>query len=76
MVVQWLGLWIPLLGPGVQSVVRELRCHKLHGVAKKKKKMEEEAMSPGMWVVSRKVMVTESTLKLSERNAAMLKLWF
>ena len=43
---------------------------------KKKKKMEEEAMSPGMWVVSRKVMVTESTLKLSERNAAMLKLWF
>ena len=73
--VQWLGLWIPLLGPGVQSVVRELRCHKLHGVAKKKK-MEEEAMSPGMWVVSRRVMVTESTLKLSERNAAVLKLWF
>lgn len=73
--VQWLGLWLPLLGPGVQSVVRELRCHKLHGVAKKKK-IEEEAMSPGMWVVSRKGTVTDSTLKLSERNAAMLKPWF
>ena len=75
LVVQWLGLWLPLLGPGVQSVVRELRCHKLQGVARKKK-MEEEAMSPGVWVVSRKGTVTDSTLKLSERNAAVLKLWF
>lgn len=40
-----------------------------------KKKVEEEAVSSGVWVVSRKGTVTGSTLKLSERNAAVLKLW-
>ena len=37
MVIQWLGLELPLQGAQVQYVVRELRSHKLHGVAKKKK---------------------------------------
>ena len=29
---------LSLLGPGVPSLIRELRSHKLRGVAKKKKK--------------------------------------
>ena len=38
LVVQWLGLSAFIVGAQVQSLVRELRSHKLCSVAKRKKK--------------------------------------
>ena len=40
--VQWLGLGAVTAGPGVQSLVRELRSRKPCSSAKKKKKKEKE----------------------------------
>ena len=40
LVVQWLRLHTSVQGAWVQPLVRELRSHMLHGMAKKKKKME------------------------------------
>ena len=40
----WSSGWdsaLPLQGPGVRSLVRELRSHKLHGAAKKKEKKKK-----------------------------------
>ena len=37
--IQWLGLGAFTVGGQVQSLVRELRSLKLHGLAKKKKKI-------------------------------------
>lgn len=37
LVVQWLGLQLPLLGAHVKSVVRELKFYMLSSAAKKKK---------------------------------------
>ena len=39
MAVQWLGLGAFTVVAQVQSLVRELRSHKLRGMAKKKKKV-------------------------------------
>ena len=41
-----------------------------------KKKVGEEAVSPGVWVVSRKGTVTGSTLKLSEAPLFLLNICF
>ena len=38
LVIQWLDFMLPLQSAQVQSLVGELRVHKPHGVAKKKKK--------------------------------------
>ena len=37
---QWSGAALPLQGARVQSLVRELRSHMAHSMAKKKKKKE------------------------------------
>ena len=44
LVVQWLGLSLPLQGAQVQSLVREPRSHKLSGTAEKKKKKGRESL--------------------------------
>ena len=43
LMIQWLGLGAFTVGGQVQSLVRELRSLKLHGLAKKKKKKNSEA---------------------------------
>ena len=42
MVAQWLGLGTFTVVATVQSLIRELRSHKLCGVAKKKKKKKKK----------------------------------
>ena len=45
LVIQWLDFMLPLQSAQVQSLVRELRVHKPHGVAKKKKKKSKGILS-------------------------------
>ena len=41
LVIQWLDFMLPLQSAQVQSLVGELRVHKPHGMAKKKKKNQK-----------------------------------
>ena len=49
--VQWLGLGTFTARPWVQSLVKELRSHKLCGEAKKKKK--DNKKRKGLWHLSK-----------------------
>ena len=42
LVVQWLGLKVPMLGVWVRSLVEGLRAHEMYDEAKKKKKKKKE----------------------------------
>ena len=41
LVVQWLGLKVPMLGVWVRSLVEGLRAHEMYDEAKKKKKKKK-----------------------------------